>query len=44
MIQEEVAQHSLLDNAHRAVEVIIRPPRAEYDPDCISHIVFNSKL
>lgn len=44
MLEEEISNHSLTENARRAVDVIIRPPRADYDPDEISHIFFNSKL
>lgn len=44
MIEDEVRNRSLFEKARRAIDVIIRPPRADYDPDEISHIVFNKKL
>lgn len=44
MIEEESKNRSLLGNARRAVDIIIRPPRADYDLDEISHIFFNKQL
>ncbi|OHS93449.1 Clan SC, family S33, methylesterase-like serine peptidase [Tritrichomonas foetus] len=44
MVEEEVRNHSFLENAHRAIEVIIRPPRSNYDLNNVSHICFHMKL
>lgn len=44
MIEGEVRNHSLLENARRAVNVIIRPPRADYELDEITHVFFHKKL
>ena len=41
-IQKEIAESSLMENAHRAVQVIIRPPRAEYDLNKVGNVYFMS--
>ena len=43
-LEKEMSEASLMENANRAINVIIRPPRTIYKLEDLTNIYFDSKL